>query len=109
MRLALELSLGASSSSSRDASAGAAAVAGGAATEHQSTSETDAMAFLDPEFVNQLLGSVDVDMNDPLIQSALAQMGAAKPSGDGAVGGGASGGGAGEDDKDSKKRKGDDV
>lgn len=31
-------------------------------------------AFLDPEFVSQLLGSVDVDLNDPLIQAALQQL-----------------------------------
>jgi hypothetical protein len=31
-------------------------------------------AFLDADFVNQLLSSVDVDQNDPLIQAALAQM-----------------------------------
>jgi hypothetical protein len=30
---------------------------------------------LDPKFVDQLLQSVDVDYNDPLIQSALAQLG----------------------------------
>ena len=30
--------------------------------------------LMDPEFVSQLLGSVDVDLNDPLIQAALQQL-----------------------------------
>lgn len=53
-------------------------------------------SFLDPAFINELLGSVDVDQNDPLIQAALAQMGVL-PS-------------AKSDDAspDSKKRKGED-
>lgn len=29
---------------------------------------------ISPDFLNSLLGSVDVDMNDPLIQAALAQL-----------------------------------
>ena len=33
-------------------------------------------SFLDAEFVKQLLGGVDVDPNDPMVQAALAQMGA---------------------------------
>lgn len=39
-----------------------------------------AAAFLDPSFVSRLLGSVDVDQNDPLIQAALAQINAASSS-----------------------------
>ena len=35
---------------------------------------------LDADFVNQLLGSVGVDQNDPLMQAALEQLGAAAPS-----------------------------
>ena len=58
--------------------------------------------FLDPGFVSQLLGSVNVDQNDPLIQAALAQLMSA---------GAAPGDGKEEDkaDPDSKKRKGDDL
>ena len=37
---------------------------------------SDEASFLDPSFVSQLLGSVDVDQNDPLILAALAQLGA---------------------------------
>ena len=33
-------------------------------------------SFLDAEFVKQLLGGVDVDPNDPMVQAALAQMSA---------------------------------
>jgi len=29
---------------------------------------------IDADFMNQLLGSVDADINDPLIQAALAQL-----------------------------------
>ena len=43
-------------------------------TSSTSKNEADS-TFLDPAFINQLLGSVDVDQNDPLIQAALAQMG----------------------------------
>jgi hypothetical protein len=61
------------------------------------------MAFLDPNFVNELLGSVDVDLNDPLIQAALAQLGAG-----GAAGGSSAGTNNGDGDSDAssnKKRK----
>ena len=46
---------------------------------------SDPAAFIDPSFVSQLLGSMDVDPNDPLIHAALAQFGgagAAKGPGD---------------------------
>lgn len=46
------------------------------------TASNDA-AFLDPEFVSQLLGSVDVDLNDPLIQAALQQLQSDSKEGDG--------------------------
>ena len=39
------------------------------------STETITSAPIDPDFLNALLGSVDVDMNDPLIQAALAQLG----------------------------------
>merc|ERR1711991_497086 len=55
-------------------------------------------AFLDPAFINDLLVSVDVDGDDPMVQAALAQMGVDRE--DEKI----------EDDKDSssnKKRKGD--
>ena len=31
--------------------------------------------FLDSGFINELLGSVEVDRDDPMVQAALAQMG----------------------------------
>jgi hypothetical protein len=48
---------------------------------------------IDPDFLQSLLGSVDVDLNDPLIQAALAQLE------------GASGTATTKDDTNSKKRK----
>ena len=64
-----------------------------------------ASGFMDPAFVSQLLGSVDVDQNDPLFQAALAQLNSA-----GASGSGASGSGDGGKDGETKnnKRKGND-
>ena len=35
-------------------------------------------AFMDADFVNQLLGSVEVDLNDPFIVAAREQLDAAK-------------------------------
>lgn len=68
LRLALELSLKASEPESADSDA-----------VNQSVAEADALSnasgnLLDQEFVSQLLGSVDVDLNDPLIQAALQQL-----------------------------------
>ena len=57
-----------------------------------------ASEFLDSAFVSELLGSVDVDLNDPLIQAALAQMGA----------GGSGNNTTGDDTNNAKKRKGPD-
>ena len=54
-------------------------------------------AFLDPAFINDLLVSVDVDRDDPMVQAALAQMGVDREDK------------KNEDEKDSsgnKKRKG---
>jgi hypothetical protein len=75
LRTALHLSVGTSSSPKLDTVA--------------SSSQ-----FLDVDFVNQLLGSVDHD--DPLIQAALTQMGDSR-------------GPTGEPEDKTKKRKGDDV
>lgn len=36
-----------------------------------------AVPFMDAEFVKELLGGADLDMNDPLVQAALAQLGSA--------------------------------
>lgn len=52
---------------------------------------------MDADFVSQLLGA-NVDQDDPLVQAALAQLGAARPPSEG---------GAAEEEK-SKKRKGND-
>jgi hypothetical protein len=57
-------------------------------------------AFLDPEFVKQLLGGADFDPNDPLIQAALAQMNIE-------AAGSAENKKKGEDESDAKKRKSD--
>jgi hypothetical protein len=67
-----------------------------AATATAADDSSTSSAFLDPAFVSQLLGSVDVDQNDPLIQAALAQLqgkGDAKEE---------------DDNKESRKRKGGD-
>lgn len=58
--------------------------------------------FEDPSFVNQLLESAD--LNDPLVQAALAQLNAGSggaPTNDGSKGS--------DDPEKSKKRKGDDI
>jgi 26S proteasome regulatory subunit N10 len=49
-------------------------------------------SFLNPDFVKQLFGENDVDLNDPIIQAALAQLEAETKDKEGG-------------DKDSKKRK----
>ena len=68
--------------------------------------------FMDPAFVSQLLGSVDVDQNDPLFQAALAQLNSAGSAAGSSAGLGSSadGNGEGEGGKESKnnKRKGND-
>ena len=68
--------------------------------------------FMDPAFVSQLLGSVDVDQNDPLFQAALAQLNSAGSAAGSSAGSGSSadGNGEGEGGKESKnnKRKGND-
>ena len=70
-------------------------------TTSASSENTGGASFLDPAFVSQLLGSVDVDQSDPLIQAALAQL----------QGKGPGSGNDGKDDKEgeNRKRKGDDV
>ncbi len=69
LRLALEMSLVSSppeSKTSEDTSTSAAM-------------EVDAgTALLDADLVNQLLGSVDADPNDPIIQAALQQLNSGK-------------------------------
>lgn len=46
-----------------------------ASTETATTTAPPAASdAIDAEFMNQLLGSVDADINDPLIQAALAQL-----------------------------------
>ncbi len=79
LRMALQLSVGATSSSSS------------VAPDVVASSD-----FLDVDFVNQLLGSGDHD--DPLIQAALAQMGGRNPTD-----------APESEEEKSKKRKGDDV
>jgi hypothetical protein len=89
------MDLSMSSSSAPTAGAPDASTATAAA---ESAETAESSTFLDPAFVSRLLGSVDVDQNDPLIQAALAQLNAANaPDSKG-----------GEDSKESRKRKGDD-
>lgn len=75
MRLALAMSVGAGDSApAATAAAGAGASTTTTATAPDSTTATSVTdGAIDQEFINQLLGSVDADMNDPLIQAALAQ------------------------------------
>ena len=105
--MALELSMAApTSTASAPTPATASATVPPAATA-TAGAQADASGsnFLDSAFVSQLLESVDVDQNDPLFQAALAQInqasakekGADEKSGEGA-----------EDDKNNRKRKGDD-
>jgi len=63
------------------------------------SSSASASAFADPSFASTLLSSADP--NDPLVQAALAQLGAQPPAD-------ASKDGDKDDDTTGKKRKGDD-
>ncbi|CAM9344644.1 unnamed protein product [Ectocarpus fasciculatus] len=72
MRAALLLSMG-------DSSAPAAAPAPSASTPSPAPAAAPAAgAYMDADFVNQLLGSVDVDPNDPFIAAAREQLNAAQ-------------------------------
>lgn len=98
--MALELSMAAPTST-------ATATAPAAATTATTPAATAAAGapdsnFLDSAFVSQLLESVDVDQNDPLFQAALAQINQAGAKGDDKSGEGV------EEDKNNRKRKGDD-
>lgn len=62
-------------------------------TSTQSGDANETPSFLDAEFVKQLLGGVDVDPSDPMVQAALAQLSADKQE---------------EEGKDSKRMKKDD-
>lgn len=84
MRLAMALSMQSESQSASAASVPASAASGAA------SSSSD--MFIDPAFVSQLLGSVDVDSDDPLIRAALAQINA-------------NAGGTEDPSKSNKKRK----
>ena len=111
LRLAMEISMQADesvSSESSKSSAGAAitgTLGGGNASQVSSTPSAsmiyeDAKSGLsDPSFVSSLLEGVDIDLNDPLIQAALAQIAASElgtPAADG-----------GDEGKDKRKREGD--
>jgi hypothetical protein len=43
-------------------------------TDSSTSSTIQSLGIDDPQFLNSLLGSVDVDVNDPLIKAALAQL-----------------------------------
>ena len=104
--MALELSLAAPTSTASASTTAPAAAAATTSTTPASTTVAAAGApdsnFLDSAFVSQLLESVDVDQNDPLFQAALAQINQAGAKGDDKSGEGA------EEDKNNRKRKGDD-
>ena len=92
--MALELSMAAPTSTVTAAATGPPAITAG---------EAPGSNFLDSAFVSQLLESVDVDQNDPLFQAALAQISqAGAPGGDDKSGEGA------DEDKNNRKRKGED-
>lgn len=99
MRLALEMSLVSSPPpSSQEQGQGTTNVASDKEKSNNGAAPMDVDGgggVLDAEFLNQLLGSVDADMNDPLIQAALQQLNA----------GNASKSDKKEDDTESKKRK----
>jgi hypothetical protein len=101
--MALELSMAAPTSTAT-ATAPAAAATSTTSTTPAATTAAGApdSNFLDSAFVSQLLESVDVDQNDPLFQAALAQINQAGAKGDDKSGEGA------EEDKNNRKRKGDD-
>lgn len=80
LRMALQLSVANDAPSSSSASA---------------PSSSSASAFEDPSFVNQLLGTAD--LNDPLVQAAIAQLNAGADTK------------SNNDAEKSKKRKGDDI
>ncbi len=80
MRQAMLLSLGGSA-----ASAAAPAVASSSAPQPAASAPatTSGLSFLDEEFANELLGSLEgVDPNDPSILAIKEQLDAAKKSGD---------------------------
>jgi len=96
MRLALQMSVENKGAAGGKAEAKPTAAAGGSTNPE----------FVDQEFIHQLLGSVDVDLNDPLIQAALAQFQEQQKQG-GAAGGATSSNSNQDSSKedDSKKRK----
>jgi len=92
MRLAMDLSMQAESQAQKQSET---TTTGSGATATSAQSDN----FLDPSFVSQLLGSVDVDTEDPLIKAALAQISA------GDTGTGTSTSETEEKEKENKKRK----
>jgi hypothetical protein len=70
LRLALEMSLMSTPPDVKPQSTTNAPSTSSAAT----SANTAESGVLDADFVNQLLGSVDADMNDPLILAALQQL-----------------------------------
>ena len=106
MQRALELSMldAGMSSSSTSAAATTTAPTNPTPAAAAGTSAATGSTFLDPDFVNALLQSSDLDMNDPLIQAALAQLGNSSSS-DGSGGGGTNN----NNDDANKKRKGDEA
>lgn len=105
--MALELSMAAPTSTASASAPTTATVPPAAAATATAGAQADASGsnFLDSAFVSQLLESVDVDQNDPLFQAALAQINQASAKEKGADD---KGGEGAEDDKNNRKRKGDD-
>ncbi len=76
------------------------------ALEMSSTTTTSAAqsnhSFIDSAFVSELLGAHDVNLDDPLIQAALAQLNDTSSSAGSQINA------KGDEEKESKKRKGPD-
>lgn len=68
---------------------------------------SSASAFADPSFASSLLSSAD--LNDPLVQAALAQMQQQQQGGSGSGSGGGEGDAKSDEGEAGKKRKGDDM
>lgn len=52
----------------------------GGAAASTASNEAQTVGGVDADFLNSLLGSSDVDLNDPIIQAALAQLSGGNPS-----------------------------
>lgn len=83
LRIALELSMVETTDVIPSHGTGSAPVTASPTGTSSVNEAMEALGIEDPEFLSTLLGSVDVDMNDPLILAALAQLtGSKAPQGE---------------------------